>query len=102
VEIIIWTQCASNTNTVGNQGDVIIWGDLIFRSWNSATRAPTVGGVPIPVTDPARFTTPGAFCGDWPMFREPADPAAGLPERGQGGAYHRHQRSHKPGRHRLR
>jgi hypothetical protein len=87
VEIINWTQCASNTNTVGNQGDVIIWGDLIFRSWNSPTPAPQVGGVPIPITDPARFTTPGAFCGDWPMFREPADPTAGLPERGQEGVH---------------
>ena len=88
-EIINWTECASATNTVGNQGDVIIWGDLIIRSWNSPTPAPTVGGVPggppIPVTDPARFTTPGAFCGDWPMFREPAAPP--LPERGQEGVH---------------
>ncbi len=30
---------------------------------------------------------PGAFCGDWPMFREPADPATGLPERGQEGVH---------------
>ena len=82
-----WTECASNTNTVGNQGDVIVWGDLVFRSWNSGTPAPQVGGVNIPVTDPARYTTPGAFCGDWPMFREPADPATGLPERGQEGVH---------------
>jgi hypothetical protein len=85
VEIINWTECASPTNTVGNQGDVIIWGDLVIRSWNSATPAPTVGGVPIPTTDPARYTTPGAFCGDWPMFREPA--AEPLPERGQEGVH---------------
>ena len=69
-EIINWTECASPTNTVGNQGDVIVWGDLIFRSWNSGTPAPRYAdGTTIPVTDPARFTTPGAFCGDWPMFR---------------------------------
>jgi len=86
-EIVNWTECASNTNTVGNQGDVIVWGDLVFRSWNSATPAPQVNGVNIPVTDPARYTTPGAFCGDWPMFREPADPATGLPERGQEGVH---------------
>jgi hypothetical protein len=84
-EIVNWTECASNTNTVGNQGDVIVWGDLVFRSWNSGTPAPQVGGVPIPVTDPARYTTPGAFCGDWPMFREPAAPP--LPERGQEGVH---------------
>ena len=41
--------------------------------------------MPIPVTDPARYTTPGAFCGDWPMFREPAAPP--LPERGQEGVH---------------
>jgi hypothetical protein len=26
-EIIDWEDCASPTNTVGNQGDVIVWGD---------------------------------------------------------------------------
>jgi hypothetical protein len=84
-EIVDWTECASPTNTVGNQGDVIIWDDLIIRSWNSPTPAPQVGGVTIPVSDPARYTTPGAFCGDWPMFREPAAPP--LPERGQEGVH---------------
>jgi hypothetical protein len=86
VEIINWTECASPTNTVGNQGDVIIWGDLLIRSWNSATPAPHYpDGTTIPVTDPARYTTPGAFCGDWPMFREPA--VEPLPERGQEGVH---------------
>jgi hypothetical protein len=87
VEIINWTECASPTNTVGNQGDVIIWGDLIIRSWNSGTPAPInpATGLPFPTTDPARYTTPGAFCGDWPMFREPA--AEPLPERGQEGVH---------------
>jgi LVIVD repeat len=85
-EIINWDDCASGTNTVGNQGDVIVWGDLIIRSWNSGTPAPRYpDGTVIPVTDPARFTTPGAFCGDWPMFREPAAPP--LPERGQEGVH---------------
>jgi hypothetical protein len=85
VEIVDWTECTSPTSTTGNQGDVIIWGDLVIRSWNSPTPAPQVGGVNIPVTDPARYTTPGAFCGDWPMFREPAAPP--LPERGQEGVH---------------
>jgi hypothetical protein len=85
-QIIDWTECESPTNTVGNQGDVIVWGDLIFRSWNSGTPAPRdANGNTIPVTDPARFTTPGAHCGDWPMFREPAAPP--LPERGQEGVH---------------
>ncbi len=85
-EIIDWEDCASPTNTVGNQGDVIAWGprgsrrpDLIIRSWNSPTPAPRENfnsptGAEIPVTDARRFTQPGAFCGDWPMFRVPGTP----------------------------
>jgi hypothetical protein len=90
-EIVNWTECASDTSTTGNQGDVIIWNDLVFRSWNSGTPAPRypeghpMAGQTIPTTDPARFTTPGAFCGDWPMFREPAQ--GDLPERGQEGVH---------------
>jgi hypothetical protein len=48
-EIINWTDCASPTNTQGNQGDVIIWDELIIRSWNS----------PAPAT--------GSHCGDMPV-----------------------------------
>lgn len=48
-EIINWEDCASRENSQGNQGDVIIYGDLIMRSWNSGT----------PST--------GSHCGDWPM-----------------------------------
>jgi hypothetical protein len=60
VQIIDWTECESATNTVGNQGDIIVWGDLIIRSWNSPTPAPHYpDGTTIPVTDPLRFTTPG-------------------------------------------
>jgi hypothetical protein len=98
-EIVNWDECSvpildddgDVNDTAGNQGDVIVWGDLIIRSWNSGTPAPLypaghpMAGQTIPVTDPARFTTPGAFCGDWPMFREPA--AAPLPERGQEGVH---------------
>ncbi|HEU4448401.1 MAG TPA: hypothetical protein VFR63_00290 [Gaiellaceae bacterium] len=49
VEIINWEECASRTNSQGNQGDVIIWDDLIIRSWNSGT------------------PSSGSMCGDWPM-----------------------------------
>ena len=86
-EIIDWEDCASPTNTVGNQGDVIVWGDpqdkrkqsLVIRSWNSPTPAPRENfnsptGAEIPVSDPRRFTQPAAFCGDWPMFRVPGTP----------------------------
>jgi hypothetical protein len=48
-DIINWEDCASRFNSEGNQGDVIIWGDLIIRSWNSPTPAA------------------GSHCGDWPM-----------------------------------
>jgi hypothetical protein len=48
-EIVDWDDCASGTSTTGNQGDVIIWEDLIIRSWNS----PTPAG--------------GSHCGDFPM-----------------------------------
>ena len=86
VEVINWEECNSRFNTQGNQGDVIIWGDLIFRSWNSGTPAPHYpDGTTIPTSDPARYTTPGSFCGDWPMYREPAAPP--LPERGQEGVH---------------
>jgi hypothetical protein len=86
-EIIDWEDCASPTNTVGNQGDVIVWGDpqskrrqsLVIRSWNSPTPAPrenfnNPASPEIPATDPRRFTQPAAFCGDWPMFRVPPSP----------------------------
>jgi hypothetical protein len=80
-EIVDWEDCASPTNTVGNQGDVIAWGrrgrdrpELIFRSWNSPTPAPrenfnNPASPEIPEGNPLRLTQPGAFCGDWPMFR---------------------------------
>jgi hypothetical protein len=84
--IVNWEDCASPTNTVGNQGDVIAWGrkgadrpSLIFRSWNSPTPAPrqnfnNPASPEIPAGDPLRLTQPGAFCGDWPMFRVPGTP----------------------------
>jgi hypothetical protein len=85
-EIVDWEDCASPTNTVGNQGDVIAWGrrgsdrpELIFRSWNSPTPAPrenfnNPASPEIPADNPLRLTQPGAFCGDWPMFRVPGTP----------------------------
>jgi hypothetical protein len=48
-EIVDWTDCASPTSTVGNQGDVIVWGNLVIRSWNS----------PAPAA--------GSHCGDMPV-----------------------------------
>jgi hypothetical protein len=51
VEIVNFEDCVSPTSTVGNQGDVIVWGDILVRSWNS----------PAPAE--------GAFCGD--HFVEP-------------------------------
>src|ERR671918_1027375 len=41
LEIINWEDCASRFNSQGNQGDVIIWENLVIRSWNSA--APAAG-----------------------------------------------------------
>ena len=102
-EIVDWEDCASPTNTVGNQGDVIAWGrrgrdrpELIFRSWNSPTPAPrenfnNPASPEIPAGDPRRLTQPGAFCGDWPMFRvagtptHPVNPPA--TDRGQEGVH---------------
>ena len=97
-EIVNWEQCESRNNSNGNQGDVIIWGDLLIRSWNSGTPAPhypaghPLAGQTIPVTDPARFTTPGR------VLRRLADvPRAGgataARARPGGRAHHRHQRS---------
>jgi hypothetical protein len=89
-EIVDWEDCASPTNTVGNQGDVIAWGrrgsdrpELIFRSWNSATPAPRTNindpATEIPEGNPLRLTQPGAFCGDWPMFRVAGSPSHPVP-----------------------
>jgi hypothetical protein len=109
-EIIDWEDCASPTNTVGNQGDVIVWGDpqskrqqsLVIRSWNSPTPAPrenfnNPASPEIPAGDPRRLTQPAAFCGDWPMFRvagtethpvPPAPPGQPQPtDRGQEGVH---------------
>jgi hypothetical protein len=38
-EIINYTGCSSPTSTVGNQGDVLIWDNLLIRSWNSPVSA---------------------------------------------------------------
>jgi hypothetical protein len=101
--IVNWEDCASPTNTVGNQGDVIAWGrrgadrpSLIFRSWNSPTPAPrenfnNPASPEILPGNPLRLTQPGAFCGDWPMFRvagtptHPVNPPA--TDRGQEGVH---------------
>ena len=37
-EIVNFTDCVGGTTT-GNQGDVIVWGNIIVRSWNSPTPA---------------------------------------------------------------
>jgi hypothetical protein len=38
-EIIDYTGCSNPANTVGNQGDVLVWGNLLIRSWNSPVSA---------------------------------------------------------------
>jgi len=48
-EIVNWTECSGPLETTGNQGDVIVWEDLVVRSWNSPTPAA------------------GSRCGDFPM-----------------------------------
>jgi len=48
-EIINWEECNSRTNSQGNQGDIVIWGDILVRSWNS----PAPSG--------------GSMCGDMPV-----------------------------------
>jgi hypothetical protein len=90
-EIVDWEDCASPTNTVGNQGDIIAWGrrgsdrpSLIIRSWNSPTPAPrqnfnNPASPEIPEGDPLRLTQPGAFCGDWAMFRVAGTPTHPVP-----------------------
>jgi hypothetical protein len=48
-EIVNFTGCVQGTTT-GNQGDVIVWNDILVRSWNSPTPAggALCGGVPTP------------------------------------------------------
>jgi hypothetical protein len=38
-EIINYTGCTDPASTVGNQGDVLLWGNLLIRSWNSPVSA---------------------------------------------------------------
>jgi len=38
VEVLDYTGCTGGT-TVGNQGDVLVWDDLLIRSWNSPVSA---------------------------------------------------------------
>ena len=49
-EIVNFTGCVQGTTT-GNQGDVIVWDDILVRSWNSP--APSGGAVCGGVTTPA-------------------------------------------------
>ena len=49
-EIVNFTGCVQGTTT-GNQGDVIVWDDILVRSWNSP--APAGGAVCGGVTTPA-------------------------------------------------
>ena len=49
-EIVNYTGCVGGT-TIGNQGDIVIWGDILVRSWNSP--APAGGAVCGGVTTPA-------------------------------------------------
>jgi hypothetical protein len=39
VQIVNFTGCVGDGTTAGNQGDVIVWGNILVRSWNSATPA---------------------------------------------------------------
>lgn len=39
VEIVDYADCSPGT-TLGNQGDVIVWGNILVRSWNSNTTNP--------------------------------------------------------------
>jgi hypothetical protein len=38
-ELVNYTDCASPFNGVGNQGDVLVWSNLLIRSWNSPVSA---------------------------------------------------------------
>ena len=64
-ELIDYRDCA------GNQGDVIIWGDILVRSWNSpAAAGATCDGAPLP---------PSTFPGGWEGLHvfdvsDPSDP----------------------------
>jgi hypothetical protein len=48
IEIISYGDCSPNS-TLGNQGDVIVWGNILVRSWNSNTTSAsaTCDGEPV-------------------------------------------------------
>lgn len=49
VELVNFTDCVQGTTT-GNQGDVIVWENILIRSWNSPAPAggAVCGGIPTP------------------------------------------------------
>ncbi|HSI97722.1 MAG TPA: hypothetical protein VK926_05125, partial [Gaiellaceae bacterium] len=49
VEVHNFTGCVAGT-TIGNQGDLVVWGNVLVRSWNSPAPAggAICGGVPTP------------------------------------------------------
>ena len=59
VELTNFTGCVQGTTT-GNQGDVIVWEDILIRSWNSPTPAGGrfCGGVFTPAGSPAEAYYP--------------------------------------------
>lgn len=38
-QLVNYTGCTDPASTVGNQGDVLVWGNLLIRSWNSPVSA---------------------------------------------------------------
>jgi hypothetical protein len=38
-EVLHYTECESASSTAGNQGDLVVWNNLLIRSWNSPAAA---------------------------------------------------------------
>ena len=55
VKILDYNECSADINgvptTAGNQGDIVVWGDILIRAWNSNTTNPaaTCDGDAVPL-----------------------------------------------------
>ena len=104
-QIVNWEQCQSNLNSNGNQGDVLVWGNLVMRSWNSPDAGADQPGHRDGVPDhrPAALHDAGRVLrrlAHVPRAGQPGPRASGA--RPGGRAHHRHQRPEEPGRDRVR
>ena len=71
VELVNYTGCSPGT-TVGNQGDILVWDNLLIRSWNS----------PVSAANAATASCGGELVGRYALCRPEAQARPGWVNRG--------------------